>query len=344
MSIRSVFENFLTSMYQKTTASYRGQLDKICLSKPQIYKPTADYDLLLDWRKVFSEANVGHLPASISRVLLKIVCKKVVIEHSFDFSQIQSLTASKSFGQDYFASINGSWFSDVCAWGKGMYPVYKPDSHIEHFSCFTDEDWKTNIEYIEKNEGWKRDPIQIEHFGWLNRYVGLQSGGSHHTALVIAQMASQDRTYTRNAIVTYLEANGSALNALSDNYYIFVTGHLVYDGETAQDTNIGIFVQKFLGNNVSTIQLNKSKNPAVAVFIPKTEINYEHRDIFEAWLEGQRKRNCLICLEYLISETYKYCTEPYLHELNNITLGDPFRTNDRALIELIQERTNSFEN
>ncbi len=62
-------------------------------------------------------------------------------------------------------------------------------------------DWEDNIWHIE-HEGFNlRDPINVKYYSWLDRYVALNSGGSHHAAMVVYQSVRDKLEYKREAVI-----------------------------------------------------------------------------------------------------------------------------------------------
>ncbi|WP_373964402.1 hypothetical protein [Kosakonia sacchari] len=126
-------------------------LDDVCL-----FRPTADAGTLLQLEEVFDcdTSSVSQLPEELRHLLKKLIRRETVLDPEFDFARIESLTASKSFGSNFNPRINGSWFRNLEAWGKGMYPgANLPDA--------TKEDWEANVWHIEKEGFSRRYPVRV---------------------------------------------------------------------------------------------------------------------------------------------------------------------------------------
>jgi hypothetical protein len=110
-------------------------------------------------------------------------------------------------------------------WGEAMYPVF---SNRDTFFRYTDDDWMYNVRHMENN-ALRREIASIHRLTWLNRTVFSQGGGSHHTALVLAQKKEQNRQYTIKAKINTHVINHSPLHDLQHEYYFLVTGEKACD-------------------------------------------------------------------------------------------------------------------
>ena len=90
------------------------------LDDVRLFCPTADAGTMLRQDDIFDSYLVAGLPEELQRILgnLVISCESEVPD--FDFTKIQSLTASDRFGKDHNPHINGSWLRDLYDWGRGI--------------------------------------------------------------------------------------------------------------------------------------------------------------------------------------------------------------------------------
>lgn len=312
-------------LYNRTPYQQSDNLYKLQLTPPKFYKPSVDARLLFDWHFELYRSLPAYLPNDLAEALKKLVVSEKYEIPDFDFSNISSLTDSKSFGTTLINSrINGSWFSDAASWGKAMYPC-------DNLSGLDDRDWENNIWYIENCEGFpKSKPISVKYFDWLKRYVGVQSGGSHHTAMVLHQIKNQNRSYNRHAVVTKYSLNSNDLANLLGNYCMFVTSGKLHAPRlsASDDVTIDEAVIEFISSKVYTLPIHRSVNNAVICFIPYKELKIDNH-VFQQWYINQQARKNIITLLDLVDNTLEYCTTPYMHEIHSCYLGDPNRKNDR---------------
>ncbi|WP_051685992.1 DUF6685 family protein [Rheinheimera texasensis] len=312
-------------LYNRTPYLQSDNLNTLQLTPPKFYKPSVDAGLLFDWHYELHRSYPPYLPNDLAEALKKLVVTEKYEIPNFDFSNISSLSHSKSFGPSlYPARINGSWFADAASWGQAMYPS-------DNLSGLDDSDWEQNIWYIENREGFSKSrPITINYFEWLNRFVGVQSGGSHHAAMVLHQIKNQKRSYTRHAVVTKYSLNSEELANLLDNYCMFATAGKLHAPKLSDsdDVTIDQAVCEYISFNVYTLAIHRSVNGAVMCFIPYKDLKIGN-DVFQQWYKNQIARKTIIPLLDLVDNTLEYCTTPYIHEIHSCHLGDPRRTNDK---------------
>lgn len=313
--------DFIIKIAYRCTLSYqRDQLNLIRLEKPRIYKPTADIQTILQWERVFVSHDLDRVEESLKIILINLIVMKKHRELDFDFSRIQSLSASKSFGCGYENQINGSWFEDIASWGKGMFPN-------ERLSALDESDWLDNIWHIEHEGFHKGNIIHIYYYEWLDRYLGSNSGGSHHAALIAHQIRNQGRAYSREAEITTYGIDISLIDDL-EPYYCFITGRKSISSNIGEyNYDLDYILKSFATNTVYTFEMNATENNCSLFIVPKIELKIP-QELFESWLSSRSKLNEVIILKDILREHRKYCTTPYLHELRSIYLGDPSRHND----------------
>lgn len=147
-------------------------------------------------------------------------------------------------------------------------------------------------------------------------------------------MIDQKREYRRHAEVTKFSIDTSPLEKLADEYYMFVTANKVYAQEqTPKDLDLSRVVSKYVANKSYYRFIKNCVNQAVICFLPRQELKVEY-DIFQDWYEKQINRGTVIPLITMLNQTLSFCTTPYLHEVKRVYLGDPLRTNDKAVRKL----------
>lgn len=329
--MRSTLENvglaakIIRWFYEKTIYAQEDSLFSLHLTRPLFYKLSADGNLLLDWAHELHNGFDTNFPVDLAEALRNCVVIEKVEIANFDFSKIESLSSSKGFGENFHPKINGSWFKDAASWGRAMYPA-------DNLSGLDDHDWNVNIGYIENREGFpKNRPISVFYYAWLDRYEGYQSGGSHHTAMILHQMEDQSRPYTRDARLTKYSINVSSIEKFCDHYYMFVTSEKMYAPRISNnDVSFLVAMKKYLASDFYTTSIRRSVNNAIICFIPYNALKVE-RSVFEQWCASQQQRRSIVPFIDLLKNTLKYCDTPYLHELQSCYLGDPFRHNDKAV-------------
>lgn len=333
VKIKDMFYRLIRALYFKLSVSDNDRLNAISLTRPIIYKPTADGNLLIDWGLFFKKSLHGNLPEEVSKVFATIVRTDVEVIDDFDISVIDSCTASSSFGQDYTPVINGSWFKNMTEWGEGMYPVF---SKRDSFGRYTEKDWEYNVNHMETN-ALRGGTADIHHLSWLNRTIFSQGGGSHHTALVLAQKKEQNREYKIKANVSTHYVDHSRLNYLMEEYYLLVTHQSASDDFEGKINDASSIFQSVISASTREVKINERANSAILFVIEKSKLMVREA-AFNEWIEKQVTRGTIIQLTDLVKSTLKYCTTPYNHELNRIYLGDSMRRNDRELSRLTREK------
>ncbi|MFA0053673.1 hypothetical protein [Vibrio echinoideorum] len=331
-SIYSLINNILKFIYFRSGEGQLSQLNQLELTKPKLYKPSADGERLLLWNKIFNPyfSNIGF--DEIKKQLSLVVQATTQSEDDFDFGLIDSLNVSKSFGMGPYKIINGSWFRDVAQWGEGMYPYINDNRSL---SGLDEDDWKSNLAHI-KQEGFNSKELLIYYYDWLDRYEGLNTGGSHHAAMLIHQIRNQKFSYTRNACVTRWSIDVAPIARLLENgYYAFVTGGKSYFAPYGSCSyQVDTLIRDLISKDVFELTMGScSPNHSKIIIFHKSDLIVSH-SAFTTWYERQVKLKKIIPLLNLLECSKDYCTTPYLHELDAIYLGDPYRTADLELRKL----------
>ncbi|GAB2917112.1 hypothetical protein GCM10027181_15210 [Rheinheimera gaetbuli] len=239
----------------------------------------------------------------------------------FDISKLQSLTHSKGFGESHFPKINGSWFADLASWGKGMYPA-------KELSGLDDFDWEKNIQHVEREAFGSTQPVRVNYYAWINRYVGHQGGGSHHTAMLIYQMVDQGKIYKREAKVRNYSLDLEPLSSLKERYAMFVANRDAYCSKLeSKRQDLYTILRQVIASEVYVSPISIDNHENTAFFIPYTALKVS-KATFDTWYSSNAERLKIIPLINFMSNTLDYCTSPYTHELGQIYLGDPMRQSD----------------
>ena len=323
-----LLDKFINHLYRSTSFYSRDVLDKIHLIQPTFYSPSADASYLLNWERILSqfvERNI--MPSEIRNALSNIVKLEKYEDLNFEFKKIESLTHSKSFGRDYHATINGSWFRNVADWGKAMYPNFDDCNQL---SGLDDEDFAYNINYIENREGFTQGTIDVDYYEWIDRYIGIQSGSSHHSAMLIHQLTNQKRGYERKAKINKYSLDISQAEAICESCYLFIAANQAFtplysssEGETEY------ILRKFVAKRVFISSIDASKVPSSLFIIQKSDLKVEC-DVFHDWLSECKNRGVIIDFVDMLKSPFKYCVEAYSHHLDSVYLGDPNRENDKT--------------
>lgn len=215
---------------------------------------------------------------------------------------------------------NGSWFKDLYSWGEGMYPA-------ENLKAENISDWEDNIWHIE-HEGFKpRDPINVKYYSWIDRYVALNSGGSHHAAMVVYQSVRDKLEYKREAVIEQLSINSNTVEILGQNYYSFIFQIKHPSNKTENYTSEYEFtdaLKDFGQNRHTTLKpVNYVSNIKLA-FIPKDALK-TNSETFRNWFYSAISYGKIISLPDYLKNPAHYHTHHYSHELDSITLGNPSR-------------------
>lgn len=274
----------LTDHHKLTTATFKN------LADIKLFKPTADADTILQLENIFSEYSLRYIDRDLAEILSNLITTDNKHSLDFDFNKIQSLTDSKSFGCGWSKVINGSWFKDLYSWGEGMYPA--KNLKAENIS-----DWEDNIWHIEHEGFNSRDPINVKYYSWLDRYVALNSGGSHHAAMVVYQSVRDRLEYKREAVIEQLSINSNTVEILGQNYYSFIF-------QIKQPSNK---TENYTSEYEFTDALKTSS------------------ETFRNWFYSAISYGKIISLPDYLKNPAHYHTHHYSHELDSITLGNPSR-------------------
>ncbi|WP_373778280.1 hypothetical protein [Glaesserella sp.] len=317
----NLIEKLIKFLYKKTRYYQINQqlsyLNQLNIELPKFYQLSADSGKLIHWEETFNEYNIHKLPKSLQKIFVNSIIKTVSLEEKFDFSLLNSLSCSKGFVKNWYESINGSWFSNIYSWGKAMYPA-------ENLAGLTEEDFQDNIFHIE-SEGFRLGkPITVFYYDWLKIYEGSQTGGSHHTAMLVYQLISQKRKYVREATVTQYKIDINPIINLTNDFYIFVTS-ISKISEENHSLDIDKQMKK-IASEFYSIKIRFSVNNAFIFLIPKNKLIID-KNLLEYWY-NQNINKKIIPLVLLLENSLAYCKTPYLHEIKQIYLGDPLRRND----------------
>ncbi|GAB7218116.1 DUF6685 family protein [Dickeya oryzae] len=284
-----------------------------------LYQPTADASTILQLESIFDGSAVKHLSADLRSILEKMVITNEIRDPDFDFKKIESLTASKGFGEGFIPHINGSWFNNIHDWGKGMYPG-------ENLRSETLQDWNNNVRHIE-SEGFTRNwPIRVTYYGWYKRYVASNSGGSHHAAKVVYQGCRDNLTYNRESVVEYLSINIDSIQELEYRYYSFIfLLRKQHSNSQVIDASAGfkILLSNLLNSEIEYLRPTHYRDNIVLAFISKEKLNGRETE-FEMWMNTATLAGKIIPLSEYLKNPGAFHTKPYLHSVSGIYLGTPY--------------------
>ncbi|WP_052205943.1 DUF6685 family protein [Pantoea rodasii] len=237
----------------------------------------------------------------------------------FDFMKIESLTASKGFGCGFVPRINGSWFRNLSEWGGGMYPG-------DNLRSSTMQDWQENIWHIE-HEGFSRSrPINVTYYGWYRRYIGSNTGGSHHAAKVAYQGIRDKLTYKREAVIQYLSINTDAVSELDSRFIslIFLPQKESSHGNCKNsDHEFRNLLKRMVRDNITYLEPVHYIDNIKLAFIPRENLKVS-KFLLDSWIKVAVQAGKVIDLKDYLNNPETFHTKPYIHELSSIHLGIPY--------------------
>lgn len=337
-SIRALVVEMARELMTRSDEWKLSLLNQFELTKPKLYVPSADGCLLLNWQTILNPYWYNREFVEVNKFLAQVVQQHREEDDEFDFGLIDSLAASKSFGRGFTSKINGSWFRNVSDWGAGMYPSHEGLGDSNNYLSGLDEtDWEENMAHI-SSEGFNREGILVYYYDWLKRYECKNSGGSHHAAMLINQIRTQNFTHTRKAEIIRCSLDTAPIKRMLEKGYIaFVTGEETYfapDGSWSLPVQYGI--QRHISDKVYQLSMGEcSPNQAKIIIFNKSNLQVPE-GVFYTWYGRQVKMGRIIPLLDLLENTISYCKTPYLHELDSIYLGDPLRCSDHALRNILK--------
>lgn len=288
------------------------------LDDVSLFRPTADADTLLQLEQVFGCSSLAssQLPAELRQILENLIARETVLDPEFDFGRIESLTASSSFGEGGNPTINGSWFRNLEAWGKGMYPgANLPDD--------TREDWEVNVSHIEGGGFSRNTPVRVTHYGWYDRYVASNSDGSHHAAKVIWQCHRDKIPYRREAEIENLSIDADAVRELEAGYFSFLFLSRRDNQYSYNDTQFRLLMSSQVSRKVRYLKPLRYYQNLTFAFIAKAELK-SRQTVFSNWMTTAAEAGKIIPLPDYLKNPQAYHNKPYLHEIRDIYLGEPF--------------------
>lgn len=291
------------------------------LDDVRLLRPTADADTMLRLDTVFTSYSMDRLPDELQRILGKVVSSTKSAVPDFDFRKIDSLTASKGFGKGHNPHVNGSWYRNLCAWGRGMFPG-------KNLRSETLQDWEENVRHIE-GEGFRTDrPVNVMYYEWYDRHVVSNEGGSHHAAKVIYQALRDNLVYNREAVVEHLSINTETVRELEARYIAFIyrprrddgTGYR-RDADAVFQLSLSDLVSEYIGY---IEPVHYCENIRLA-FIPRSGLKVDDARLGQ-WLNTAKQAGKIISLTDYLSNPGPFHVQPYVHEVNDILLRSPFKS------------------
>lgn len=325
-----MLNKIITYLYKQTPTYQADVLSMIVPQKPLFYKPLADASLLLAWENILIQSQYSGISKELRKKLSNIIHNDEYTDKTFNFGAIQSMTASKGFGEDLFPRINGSWFSNASMWGQSMYNDSPLSEEIPSpISGIDEADFKNNIQHIEREGFTKGSPLQIKYYQWFDRYIAVQSGGSHHAAMAIHQINSQGMTYRREARITHYKLDSNAAKELTIDNYVFITSlDAMCNHPKGFDGQIYLLLKEFVTHELEWIDMKGTESPSVLLIIPKNSLKIDTKT-FEYWLSKNIRRGSVVDFLRILESPLSYCKNFYAHDIKNIYLGDPSRKNDK---------------
>ncbi|SFF38414.1 hypothetical protein SAMN03159428_04940 [Kosakonia radicincitans] len=286
------------------------------LDDVRLFRPTADAGTLLQLENIFESSATSDLPAELRQILEKIIARENILDPDFDFGKIESLTSSKSFGSHFNPRINGSWFRNLEAWGKGMYPG-------DNLRSDTPEDWEDNVWHIEKEGFSRRSPVRVAHYGWYDRFVASNSGGSHHAAKVIWQGRRDNIPYLREVLIENLSIDAGTVRELESRFFSFMYLPRKSDGLRDADAQFRLLLRNRVSDNVWYLSAVRYHENLKFAFITKEALR-GRQALFSKWMTTATGAGKIIPLPLYLKNPQDYHKKPYLHDVSNIFLGTPF--------------------
>ena len=319
MRIRTALMHQAEELVRRNFSFEMNEAALLFLDDVRLFCPTADADTMLRLDSVFTNYALESLSEDLQHILRKIVSSTKSVVPDFDFRKIDSLTASKGFGIGYNPHINGSWFRDLSAWGKGMFPGKNLPSESLN-------DWEANVRHIEKEGFSPNRPINVLYYEWYNRYVVSNTGGSHHAAKVIFQARRDNITYNREAVVEHLSINSEAVRELETRYVTFIYRTRNEDGKgnrTEAASRFQLLLSELVSNHIDYLApVHYSENIRLA-FIPRSELKVDEV-LLGKWIITAVEASKIISLTDYLNNPGRSHVKPYLHEVNHILLRSPF--------------------
>jgi hypothetical protein len=324
MRIQAALMHQSDRLARKNFSHRMNEAALLFLDDVRLFCPTADAGTMLRLDDVFDSYLVAGLSEELQRILgnLVISCESEVPD--FDFTKIQSLTASDSFGKDHNPHINGSWFRNLADWGRGMYTG-------DNLRSKTMEDWESNVRHIEGalNGG---APLRVLYYEWYDRYVVSNQNGSHHAAKVIYQAIRDNISYNRKAVVEHLSINADAVCELEARYFAFIYRTRRKDGTGYRIdayTSFQLLLSKLISDHIEYIQPVDYSESIRLAFIPRSGLKVDEARLGQ-WINTAKQAGKIISLTDYLNNPGPFHVKPYVHEVNDILLR-PYESATRSL-------------
>ncbi|WP_210452575.1 DUF6685 family protein [Pantoea ananatis] len=319
--IRSTLMHQSDRLIRRNFSFRMNEAALLFLDDVRLFRPTADAGTMLMLDDIFDSYYVNGLSEELQCILNKVVSSTKSVVPDFDFRKIDSLTSGTSFGKDYNPHVNGSWYRNLSAWGRGMYPG-------KNLRSETLQDWEENIRHIE-GEGFRLDrPVNVMYYEWYDRHVVSNEGGSHHAAKVIYQALRDDLIYNREAVVEHLSINTEAVRELENRYVAFIYRPRRDDGMGhRRDTHTGfqLSLSGLVSEHIGYIEpVHYHENIRLA-FIPRSGLKVDEARLSQ-WINTASQAGKIIPLTEYLNNPGPFHVKPYVHEVNDILLRSPFES------------------
>lgn len=293
----------------------------LLLDDLKLFRPTADASTMLRLDSVFDNYSLSHLSEELQRILRKLIISRKSDVPDFDFTKIESLTASKGFGKGYNPQINGSWYRDLSSWGRGMYPGNNLRSE-------TLQDWERNVRHIE-GEGFRTDdPINVMYYEWYDRYVVSNTGGSHHAAKVVYQALRDNLVYKRNAVVERLSVNTEAVHELEHRYVSFIYRARRCEGTgNRRDaaTDFYLALSGLVSEHIEYLDPIHYGDNIKLAFVPRSGMKADEA-LFSKWTKTATHAGKIILRTDYLTNPASFHVKPYFHEVSCILQRNPLES------------------
>jgi len=215
-------------------------------------------------------------------ILNFVIVDKTYVER-FDFKNIQSFSASKSF-MTWSEKANASNYTDALEWGMNMW-------ESDNLAFTTDMDFKKNLAHLMTEGIGHSGVIQLFIYGWHNdRIQWSNSGASHHAAALIRQLNTQNREFFCEAEITHYSIDIDILEALSNDFYLLLSENECFKSDQEYLLNLAL---SDLGIRFSTCSLPIRSRKYQLLVLPKNQEVIRKNDL-DIWISENLAENKLL--------------------------------------------------
>ena len=276
------------------------KFDELTLSPVKLDKPTVDAQTFIELQRLIRTKNdwthgYGVNPAMepLKESFRNLVVQEEESIEAFDFSLLQSFSASKSF-MAWSEEHNASKYDNALEWGRNMWEG-------QNLAFSTEQDFQNNIAHLRGEGIGRRNEITVHNYDWHKRYAWINSGGSHHAAALIRQLVDQDRQFSCRAKLTTYRVNPFALQKVRNDF------HLVIASEECITSDHKYYLSLFLSKleiDMSTLGFPARKIGLRIYAIPKKQRNGTDKPLGK-WIDHHVKQGNFVCF-------YEFITKPQI--------------------------------